>query len=62
MIKHGKISFKTCFHQVYIPASYVIMLAKEKIHTPGDTKIFTAAFDMWLLCELLGAIGGHSGD
>jgi len=59
MIAHGKSSFKTCFCEALIPASYVIRLAQHaRAHIDGS--VFRCAVDHWLLCETLNAIGNHT--
>jgi hypothetical protein len=62
MIQQGKISFRTCFQAVLIPASYVLFLAGKDYAAatgPGP-KCFRDAFAHWMLCETLNAIGSHT--
>jgi hypothetical protein len=63
MISQGKISFRTCFQTVAIPASHVLFLASSAYPSSGsehEPACFRDAFDHWMLCEILGAIGGHT--
>lgn len=62
MLQSGKICFRTCFRQAYIPLSYLVTLADTQYHTDSDhaPRTFQQAVDHWLLCECLSAIGGHS--
>ncbi len=60
MIKLGKLRFKTCPRQVYIPASHIVRLhvARYDNVPAGHPASFKEAVDHWLLQELLTAIGG----
>jgi hypothetical protein len=61
MIHQGKVAFKTCFHLVLIPASYVLHLANQAYPTTGpNPTCFHDAFNHWILCETLNAIGNHT--
>jgi hypothetical protein len=60
MLREGKVCFRTCFQRVLIPASYVIMLATKAYSTTNEPRSFREAFDHWLLCEILNAIGNHT--
>ena len=61
MIRQGKVAFRTCFHLALIPASYVIQLANQAYSTTGSQPFsFRDAFDHWILCETLNAIGNHT--
>ena len=62
MMGQGKISFRTCSHTARLPATYITELARAS-YPPvpgGEPASFDDAFDHWLLCEMLNAIGGHS--
>ena len=57
MIYQSKVAFRTCFHLVLIPASYVIQLANQAYSTMRSQPFsFCNAFDHWMLCETLNAI------
>jgi hypothetical protein len=59
MIAEGKVSLKTCFCKVLIPASHIVRLAlRASPHV--DVSVFRNAVNHWLLCELLNAIGNHT--
>jgi hypothetical protein len=63
MIRQGKISFRTCFQTVLIPASYVLVLAGKHYSasaTGSEPTSFRDAFDHWMLCETLNAIASHT--
>lgn len=66
MLRNKKICFRTCFRAVYIPISFVDeMAAADYTVDPNDGSThrpasFRQAFEHWLLCEILGAIGGHT--
>lgn len=62
MLAAGKISFRTCTTTARMPASYILLLARASYPPiPSDEpQSFHEAFDYWLLCELLCAIGGHN--
>ncbi|KAF8164427.1 hypothetical protein BJ912DRAFT_863835, partial [Pholiota molesta] len=60
MMNEGKICFKTCFSQVKVPVPYIEMLARGIYTHDIEPTSFQAAFDHWLLCEFLNAIGTHS--
>jgi len=57
LMQQGKISFRTCFKSVMIPASYILKLA-SKPYSPFHT--FKNAVEDWLLRETLGAIGHYT--
>lgn len=62
MMGQGRISFRTCSRTARLPGKYIIGLAQTS-YPPvpgGEPASFDNAFDHWLLCELLNAIGGHS--
>jgi hypothetical protein len=59
MINQGKISFRTCFQTAHIPASHVLFLA-SRAYPSAEAASFRDAFDHWMLCEMLSAIGGHT--
>jgi hypothetical protein len=60
MMNEGKICFKTCFSQVKVPMPYIEKLARATYALDIEPTSFQAAFDHWLLCEFLNAIGTHS--
>ncbi len=60
MAAEGKISFRTCLKSARLPASYVLSLATEISASSQGPQRFQQAFDDWMLCELLNAIGGIS--
>lgn len=63
MIAAGKVSFRTCLRAAYLPGSYILELAQAvypSLSASGEPRTFTEAFEHWLLCEILAAIGGHS--
>jgi hypothetical protein len=60
MFRQGKLCFRTCFQRVLIPASYVIRLATAAYSTITEPRSFCDAFDHWLLCKILNAIGNHT--
>ncbi|EPQ49961.1 hypothetical protein GLOTRDRAFT_123678 [Gloeophyllum trabeum ATCC 11539] len=60
MAREGKISFRTCFRQVRMPASYIIQLATAVYDGTTEPRDFMSAIEDWLLTETLNAIGGHS--
>jgi hypothetical protein len=62
MMGQGRISFRTCSCTARFPAKYITGLAQAS-YPPvlgEEPASFDDAFDHWLLCELLNAIGGHS--
>jgi hypothetical protein len=62
MAAHGKVSFRTCIRAVRLPLPYIHMLATAS-YPPLSSSVpqnFQQAFDHWLLCEILGGIGGIS--
>jgi hypothetical protein len=60
MMRHGKVSFKTCYHTAHIPASYIIQLAAMDYSNDTEPGSFRDAVHDWLLCEILNAIGNHT--
>ncbi|KAH9929367.1 uncharacterized protein B0H18DRAFT_953554 [Fomitopsis serialis] len=63
-IDEGRISWRTCFREAAIPASYFHRLAElsygpdtAAAGMPGSLR---AAIQNWLLLEILGSIGGHT--
>ena len=62
MMDQGRISFQTCSRTARFPAKYITVLAQASYPpvSGGEPATFDDAFDHWLLCELLNAIGGHS--
>jgi len=62
MAANGKISFRTCFAAVRLPAAYITQLARDTYPSvqPSGPQSFKEAFDFWFLCEVLNAIGGHT--
>ena len=62
MMDQGRISFRTCSRTARLPAKYIIGLAQASFPPVpgGEPASFDDAFDHWLLCELLNAIGGHT--
>lgn len=61
MAAEGKIDIKTCISKGLAPASYLIRLAGQQYTASGpELRSFFDAFDHWLLCEILNAIGNHT--
>ena len=62
MAENGKISFRTCFAAARLPARFIIKLASDTYPSslPLGPQTFKEAFNFWFLCEVLGAIGGHT--
>jgi hypothetical protein len=60
MIPQGKFSFRTCFRQAFIPASYLLNLTRQSYSGDSEPKTLQDAVNHWLLIEILGAIGGHT--
>jgi len=60
MMRHGKVSFKTCYQTAQIPASYVIKLASKDYADDTRPSSFREALHHWFLCEILSAIGNHT--
>ncbi|KAF9473603.1 hypothetical protein BDN70DRAFT_816990 [Pholiota conissans] len=60
MIDAGKICFKTCISQMKVPAKHIIVLARGTYTSNAEPHSFQAAFDHWLLCEILNSLGNHS--
>lgn len=58
----GKISLRTCFRTVRLPGSYILKLAQQSYSAGTEPTSFRSAFNNWLLCELLGGIGGYGGN
>ena len=59
----GRISFRTCSRTARFPSKYITTVLAQASYPPvpgGEPASFDDAFDHWLLCELLNAIGGHS--
>lgn len=60
MLRSGKICFRTCFRQAYIPLSYLVTLVNTEYNAESEPQGLQEAVDHWLMCECLSAIGGHS--
>lgn len=61
MMAQGTWAFTTCGKQVYVPAPFLVQLASAQYPGPnGEPKDFHAAFDSWVQCQTLVAIGQHS--
>lgn len=62
LMMQGVICFKTCAHNVRLPGPYIARLAGGQ-YPPlegNEPQDFTQAFDHWLLCQILTAIGSHT--
>jgi len=63
MLAEGKVSFRTCLRSAHLPGTHILRLAHSSypsLSAGGEPQTFVQAFDHWLLCEILAAIGGHS--
>jgi hypothetical protein len=61
-MSQGVISFKTCSRNVRVPALYIAYLAEQQYPPEQATepRDFTQAFEHWILCQVLIAIGSHT--
>ncbi|KII89576.1 hypothetical protein PLICRDRAFT_174434 [Plicaturopsis crispa FD-325 SS-3] len=60
MASRGNISFKTCSHEVHIPATNLFDLAGRVYSGDEEPASLDDAINHWLLVETLNAIGGHT--
>lgn len=60
MITEGKLAFRTCFRQAFIPVSYLSYLNCQAYNSDLEPKTVKDAVDHWLLTEIMGAIGSHT--
>ena len=60
MAERGKIGFRTCYRTAYIPIEYLVSLMRADYTQNSEPYTWEDAVDHWLLCECLGAIGGHT--
>ena len=62
MTDQERISFRTCSRTARFPVKHITRLAQASYPPVAgeEPASFDDAFDHWLLCELLNAIGGHS--
>lgn len=60
MMQEGKISFRTCFGEARVPASYLVRLGEKEYQAESEPASLKAALHHWLLVECINAIGGHS--
>jgi hypothetical protein len=59
LLVEGKIVFHTCYHQVEVPATYLVRIMRAP-HANGDTNSVSNAVHHWFLTEVLNAIGNHT--
>ncbi|KAF8955020.1 hypothetical protein BDZ97DRAFT_1675363, partial [Flammula alnicola] len=62
LMAQGVISFKTCSRVVQLPGPHIVRLAEQQFQPQHGAEFidFVQAFDHWLLCQILAAIGVHT--